>query len=335
MPSSSVVAINAGGRLFQTTLATLNRFPDSKLSRMVSKGTSPACFRSIGVTTPQDGLPSIQPAEPTPSSSPCFIDVCPRVFERILNFLRTGQMRLPTHDLSLRADVVHQLTAWDLLHHAFPASHHDNSHNGGEKEDDPSSLPPPLIVLPDVCVVLLADTLSLDGGVRRHALTITYGSEGFDLHTLTRRVRNQLRPLLSSTYWQIHQTSERAAFFATTKVTDAVGALLTTTINQQVLEHTEAMGYHLASSYTTLSPDPVHTSVRLLLHHFIFRRVRLSTLEPADVGDLDAAGEQEEEEEVVETFRNFEPRHVGPQRLTTPVVPPNTEKSADFFPTSR
>ncbi|EPY28484.1 potassium voltage-gated channel [Strigomonas culicis] len=214
-------------------------------------------------------------------------------------------MTLPTADASLRADVVASLDAWGLLPHIGPSAD-----AAGPPADDEAAAD--RVALPDVCVVQLCDHVQHDQGVKRHAMTITYGADGFHLRELARGIRRDLNTQLSSTFWQCYQTGERAAFFATTKVANGAADILTTSILQQVVAHTERMGYHLASSYVTLSPDAVHTSVRMLIHNLIFRRAQLAMLEPGDLpmhGDDSAEGDEAYEE----TYTNFEPRHVGPQ----------------------
>lgn len=310
-------------------------------------------------------------------SSEVFLDVCPKVFERVLNFLRTKVLFLPTDDISLRGDLVHQLREWELLDKAFPSTPEEPlrdsllscngtdvnsdpfhlSKNDGKMEDLESnvSLEHPL---PDVCTVQMLDSMSVDAGVRRHALTITFGTDGFHLRELAKRIRSDLRELLSATYWQVHQTGERSVFFATTRVADGAAALLTTSILQQVITHTENMGYALTSTSSTISPDPVHVSVRLLLQQFVFRRSRLHLLEPGDMQNEEerrtllqmyAAQERnpgpcQESEDVEETFNNFEPRHVGPKKTIwspyngggdtargVPFAPDDRERCLDFF----
>lgn len=310
------------------------------------------------------------------TSSELFLDVSPRVFERILNFLRTKTLFLPIDDLALRGDLVHQLREWELLDKAFPPTRLENSMNSStngsgvnssnpfnlankeEEATDHDSDVSLAFPLPDVCTVQLLDSMSVDAGVRRHALTITFGSDGFQLRELTKQIRGDLRDLLSATYWQVHQTGERSVFFATTRVADGAAAMLTTSILQQVITHTESMGYVLTSSNSTISPDPVHVSVRLLLQQLIFRRSRLHLLEPGDMANeeerralLRSYSEQktdgvsgQEEEEVEETFSNFEPRHVGPKKTIwspyngtgasasdTPCIPSEQDRCHDFF----
>lgn len=363
-----LVRINAGGKTFQTTWQTLQQFPDTSFAKIFTVGSPCSSTKVTGKQSTTTPSPSVNsPAVPhlsgtaPPEDAEVFIDVCPRVFERVLNFLRTKTIHLPTDDLSLRGDLIHQLRAWDLLDKAFPSvSDNVNEAEADESENDPNwdsnsndadedSLP-----LPDVCVVQLMDSMSVEAGVRRHALTITYGCDGFQLRALTQHIRHDLRPLLSSTYWQVHQTGERSVFFATTRVADGAASLLTTSIQQQVVAHTEAMGYTLTSSNVTVSPDPVHASVRILLQQFIFRRSRLHLLEPGDMKDEEEreevlrdrlgmvrrAGDEESEEE---TFVNIESRHVGPKKTVwaphggstmsnPPQYPSENERSEDFWP---
>lgn len=293
-----VVSINAGGRLFQTYRSTVCKYPDSSLASLFPADTDA-------------GAESAQ--------AEVFVDVSPDVFERVLAFLRTGRLTLPVRDDGLRAEVVGQLHRWGLLEHAFPPE--DGSGEGAENIS--------LARLPDVCVVQLCDHMQHDQGVKRHAMTITYGADGFGLRGLTQRIRQDLHGQLSSTFWQCYQTGERAAFFTTTKVANGAADLLTTAITQQVVSHTESYGYHLASSYVTLSPDVVHTSVRMLIHHFIFRRVRLPALEETDAAALEGAEEQVEEEE---TFRNITQRDVGPQRTVRASRPAPDAAASAIWP---
>ncbi|CAJ1022160.1 BTB/POZ domain containing protein, putative [Leishmania lindenbergi] len=304
-----IIKVNVGGRYFQTRLSTLLRFPDTSFAKMFEGLTS----TSISPSTPS---PSPQVTE----NEDVFVDANPDVFEKVLGFLRTNHIQLPLNDEGLRAELVHHLKYWDLMPHAFPASAVDGAVEGEEAH---------LIELPDVCVVQVCDHMQHDQGVKRHAMTITYGADGFQLRKLAQMIRRDLNQQLSSTYWQCYQTNERAAFFATTKVANGAADILTTSITQQVVQHTERLGYHLATSYVTLSPDVVHTSVRMLIHNFIFRRVRLPALEAADEAAL--LGDEGDE---VETYQNFEPRPVGPQKVQwadSPSRPPRQEVSSDLW----
>lgn len=304
-----IVKVNVGGRYFQTRLSTLLRFPDTAFAKM---------FAGLGSASALPSTPS-PPPQPTESED-VFVDANPDVFEKVLGFLRTNRIQLPLNDEGLRAELVHHLNSWDLMPHAFPASAADGAVEGEEAH---------LIELPDVCVVQLCDHMQHDQGVKRHAMTITYGADGFQLRKLTQMIRRDLNQQLSSTYWQCYQTNERAAFFATTKVANGAADILTTSITQQVVQHTERLGYHLAASYVTLSPDVVHTSVRMLIHNFIFRRVRLPALEPADEASL--LGDEGEE---VETYQNFESRPVGPQKVQwadSPSRSPAQDISTDLW----
>ncbi|KAG5507120.1 hypothetical protein JKF63_05866 [Porcisia hertigi] len=310
-----IVTVNVGGRFFQTRLSTLLRFPDTSFAKMF-EGLAP-----VGASAST----SLQPPPPPPpplskESEDVFLDVNPDVFDRVLRFLRTNHIELPRDNEGLRAEIVHHLNTWDLMPHAFPACTADGSAQGLKSD---------LVELPDVCVVQLCDHMQHDQGVKRHAMTITYGVDGFQLRKLTQMIRRDLNLQLSSTYWQCYQTSERAAFFATTKVANGAADILTTSITQQVVQHTERLGYHLVTSYVTLSPDVVHTSLRMLIHNFIFRRVRLPDLEAADEAAL--LGDEGAE---VETYQNFEPRPVGPQKVQwedSPSRPPAQDVSTDLW----
>lgn len=296
-----IVRINAGGRPFQTYLGTLFRFPDTGFAKMFEGKLGPS------------GADAPVAAPDAAEGSEVFVDVSPDVFDRVLNFLRTDRMYLPTDNEGLRADLVFHLNKWDLMPYAFPPTQMSDE-SGSGAEDGGDGMAEGLVALPDACVVQLCDHMQHDQGVKRHAMTITYGADGFQLRDLTRAIRRDLNGQLSSTYWQCYQTNERAAFFTTTKVANGAADLLTTSITQQVVAHTEAMGYHLTSSYVTLSPDIVHTSVRMLIHNFIFRRTRAAALEEGDGFAMGGESEGEGEGEDLEVFQNFEPRHVGPQK---------------------
>ncbi|RNF03075.1 potassium voltage-gated channel [Trypanosoma conorhini] len=287
--------INAGGRVFETNFSTLLRYPNAPFAKLF----------------------------PLPASGrkKCkyFLDVAPQAFECVLSFLRTNQLRLPKENEQLRAEIVHCLDVWGLLEHAFPAAPQDTC--GSD-----------VVELPDICVVQICDHMQHDQGVKRHALTITFGANGFQLRRLTHRIRRDLEGLISSTYWQCYQTNERAAFFVTTKVANGTADLLTTSVTQQLIEHTEAMGYSLVSSYVTLSPDVVHTSVRMLVHSFTFRRALQTTLEVGD--ELAIAGE----EEVMETHDNIASMRFGPQKTSLheeQSLPPKGSRALDIWTTAR
>lgn len=321
-----IVKVNVGGKFFQTRLSTLLRYPDTNFAKMfdglaASSTSSPsAAAAAAGNTTTTTSS--------APTDEDVFVDANPEVFEKVLGFLRTNHIQLPIHDEGLRAELVNHLNSWDLMPYAFPAAVTGEGEGDGESEPGQSQ-GQHTIELPDVCVVQLCDHMQHDQGVKRHAMTITYGADGFQLRRLTQMIRRDLNQQLSSTYWQCYQTNERAAFFATTKVANGAADILTTSITQQVIGHTEKMGYHLASSYVTLSPDVVHTSVRMLIHNFIFRRVRLPSLEAADESAL-----LSDEGEEVETYQNFEPRPVGPQKVQwadAPSRPHPQERSEDLW----
>mmetsp|Transcript_52604 Transcript_52604/g.60446 ORF Transcript_52604/g.60446 Transcript_52604/m.60446 type:complete len:226 (-) Transcript_52604:43-720(-) len=205
------------------------------------------------------------------------------------------------------------------MEHAFPSPDNQPQHDVDSDEMEVNA-PEGVVSLPDVCVVQLCDHMQHDQGVKRHALTISYGADGFQLRGLTKRIRKDLHTQLASTYWQVYQTNERAAFFVTTKVANGTADLMTTSITQQVIEHTERMGYSLTSSYVTLSPDVVHTNVRMLIHNFIFRRIRLPTPDAGDAliplngdEDMDDGGD-DNDDGAFTVHPNFEPRAVGPQK---------------------
>ncbi|ESL08183.1 potassium voltage-gated channel [Trypanosoma rangeli SC58] len=283
--------INAGGRVFETHLSTLLRYPNTPFAKMFSL---PAAGRK---------------------KCKFFVDATPQAFECVLSFLRTSQLQLPRDNEQLRAEIVYCLDVWGLLEHAFPAAPQNTSSSD-------------VVELPDICVVQVCDHMQHDQGVKRHALTITFGANGFQLRRLTQRIRRDLEKLISSTYWQCYQTNERAAFFVTTKVANGTADLLTTSVTQQLIEHTEAMGYFLASSYVTLSPDVVHTSVRMLIHNFTFRRARQTALELGDEMAMTV------EDDIIETHNNIASMRVGPQKASLHEersLPPNSSKASDIW----
>ncbi|CBH16873.1 potassium voltage-gated channel, putative [Trypanosoma brucei gambiense DAL972] len=297
--ASDRAVINAGGRRFETLFSTLHRYPDTPFAQLFP--------------LPGRGARQHRGRE-------FFLDVTPHVFEYILGFLRTNQLNLPAENLQIRAEVVYSMNQWGLLEHAFPPE--------VIEDGEGCSTGGAVVKLPDVCVVQVCDHMQHDQGVKRHALTITYGADGFQLRSLIRRVRRDLERQLSSTYWQCYQTNERAAFFVTTKVANGTADLLTTSVTQQLVEHTESMGYSLASSYVTLSPDVVHTSVRMLIHNFTFRRSRRVEVEP---GDGIALGEGSE---TIEAEPNIPTMHVGPRREplnAAESIPPRNERAVNIW----
>ena len=74
-----MVRLNVGGELYMTTKATLMRYPDSMLGAMFSSS----------ITTAQD------------DSGCYFIDRDGPTFRHVLNFLRCGQLVLPTDFVQL------------------------------------------------------------------------------------------------------------------------------------------------------------------------------------------------------------------------------------------
>ena len=74
MPTESIIEINVGGRLFQTTVFTLTKYPGSMLSAMF-------------VHTDTGMLPM-----PKTKDGQYFLDADPKYFEIILNWLRLGEI---------------------------------------------------------------------------------------------------------------------------------------------------------------------------------------------------------------------------------------------------
>ncbi|CUG89492.1 potassium voltage-gated channel protein, putative [Bodo saltans] len=321
--SRQVLKVNAGGRVFETFAGTLLKYPRSLFAQKIERALAP----------PAEGAGDLAAVGP---SNEVFFDTDPKVFESVMSFLRTGRITLPTDNERLRNELVHFLESEELFEHAFPravasGSSADDIVSGGNGEAGESTT---IVQLPDVCVVQLCDHMQHDQGVKRHAVTISYGADGFQLRGLAKRIRKDLNTQLASTYWQVYQTNERAAFFVTTKVANGTADLMTTSISQQVITHTESMGYSLTSSYVTLSPDVVHTNVRMLVHNFIFRRVRMPTPEASDAlialqnSSADETTGNEVDDVVdpaLQVHPNFEPPAVGPQKSmwdnTPPVVP--------------
>jgi hypothetical protein len=373
-----IVRVNAGGKVFATKWSTLCRWPDSGLSKIVQSESKPMHLKGKSwkksapvaqppVASTAQGDEGIQQSSTDVSPGPrqLFLDCDPDVFQHILAFLRTGSITLPSNNEVLRSSIVHQLDAWGLTPFAFAKSKPAATGEDGEPAEGPSSDQAPLdgqgeaVALPDIVAVQLCDQMQLDQGSKRHAVTITYGADGFHLRSLCKTARKDLGSLMSSTYWQMYQTNERSAFFVSTRMSSGSADLLMTSLSQRVIEHTEKMGYSLVNGYVTISPDIQFVSVRLFVHWLIFRRVRSPTLEFADVdslalveeagarkpsGDADAdaewanlggmpsangqshprsAGRTGSEGEDDYRFKNFEPPHVGPKgpEPNPPIVP--------------
>jgi hypothetical protein len=131
--------------------------------------------------------------------------------------------------------------------------------------------------LPDTLLVQLCDHMQHDQGVKRHAITVTVGSDGLAVTNLVRDVRRDLKGMLATTYWQMHQTHERTAFFVCTRVSHGTADMLVTSMTQRVISHIEEkFGYRLQTSNVTLSPDVQHTKVRMLYQYFVFRKLPLA-----------------------------------------------------------
>ncbi|CAM0884633.1 unnamed protein product [Alopecurus aequalis] len=93
--SSSVVTLNVGGELFQTTAATLSR---------------------AGASSPLASL------APSPPDAPHFLDRDPRLFALILSFLRCGRLASPPPSPALLAEARHFALDGALLASLSPAS---------------------------------------------------------------------------------------------------------------------------------------------------------------------------------------------------------------------
>lgn len=297
------VKVNAGGKVFETFAQTLLKYPKTTFGKIIHAALLPrsGARQKTAVVKRHKEMREV------------FLDVDPRVFEIILQFFRSGKMQLPTQDEILRLAVVWQLEEWQLKDAAFPPSPLEAHSN------------PNTVLLPDMLVVQMCDHMQADQGVKRHAVTITYGSDGFLLKTLCKEVRKDLTKLLSTTFWQVYQTNERAAFFVSTRLSNGSADLLMTSVSQKVVEHTELMGYKLETSYVTLSPDVEHTSVRLFIHYFIFRRVRAPSLEAPD--EIMVMQQSERADGADPIKPNFMPPDIGPQPpARSPLVVPRSEK---------
>ena len=82
MATENIIEINVGGRLFQTTVFTLTKYPGSMLSAMFS-------HTDIGMP----------PMPRTKDGKLYFLDVDPKYFEIILNWLRMGEIKSNTPDI--------------------------------------------------------------------------------------------------------------------------------------------------------------------------------------------------------------------------------------------
>jgi len=230
-------------------------------------------------------LKALIPTLPTdPSNGLPFLDVDPKVFAHVMHYLRTGDTSQPRSVL-LAKGLQWQLKEWKLL---------------PQQRQRPSEAHP---VFPNVLVCQLSDQFQQDAGVKRHSITVTYGADGLELGRLARRVRKDLKTQLASTYWQMHKIHERACFFQCTKIPNGTADLLMTTLTQQVIGHTERRGYVLDNSYVTMTPDPGHVQVRMVLHVLVFKRRRAVDPSP----DLDEDTEETSLEEAEKSSLRGEP----------------------------
>ena len=81
MATENIIEINVGGQLFQTTVFTLTKYPGSMLSAMFS-------HTDIGM-----------PPMPKTKDGQYFLDVDPKYFEIILNWLRMGEITSNNPDI--------------------------------------------------------------------------------------------------------------------------------------------------------------------------------------------------------------------------------------------
>ena len=316
-----VVPLNAGGRRLAATAQTLCRFPDSRLAAAAqaflgqSSGPATPTAAKRGKTAPKKkaavavaaALPPGFAVDDTGDVPSLFVDAAPAAVESVLGWLRTGEpLALPTAPGPLRSGLVHALERCGLLDAALPGPRGPSAAVPASSDGVTAALAPvtdgALVAAdgggagrkgagapPEVLMVQLSDHLTHDAGVKRHAMNITYGSDGFRMKALARRIRGDLSRQLAASYWQVYQSHERCCTFMSTRVANASADVLLTSVAQRVIEHTELAGYQLVSSYVTLSPDVQHTSVRLYIHTFLFRRVRAPIIEPSDAAAIVAA----------------------------------------------
>ena len=81
MATENIIEINVGGQLFQTTVFTLTKYPGSMLLAM---------FSHTDV-----GMPPMSKTK----DGQYFLDVDPKYFEIILNWLRMGEIKSNTPDI--------------------------------------------------------------------------------------------------------------------------------------------------------------------------------------------------------------------------------------------
>ena len=86
MASESIVTLNVGGQIFQTTIHTLTKYPDSMLATMF-------CHSKNGLSP----MPKTQEGH-------YFLDADPDFFKVILNWLRLG--KITTNDSNLYTGVI-------------------------------------------------------------------------------------------------------------------------------------------------------------------------------------------------------------------------------------
>ena len=82
MTTEHIIEINVGGRLFQTTVFTLTKYPDSMLSAMFSYTTGTGMLLM-----------------PKTKDDQYFLDADPKYFEIILNWLRLGEITTNNPDI--------------------------------------------------------------------------------------------------------------------------------------------------------------------------------------------------------------------------------------------
>ena len=235
------VSINAGGKHFTASYATLcDRFPQSSLAS------------------------SVRAHVESKVDTPMFVDMDGAVFEEILEFLRTG---VAVSSLSGRSDRFSSSLTVALETLGLQDFYSTETPN--KQLVRAEGVP----ILPKILFVQVSDSIQMDQGHKRHAISVTFGADGLELRKLCSSVRRSLNDQLSSTFWQCYQTNERAVFLVTSKLAGGTADLLTTSLSQCILEHLEEdMGYTLVSSNVALTPDIKNLNVRMFIQSYVFRR---------------------------------------------------------------
>lgn len=95
-----IVKLNVGGRVHQTTISTINKFPDTLLGKLLDKSNESIAKKD------QDGC--------------FFFDRNPDLFSFVLDFYRTGEIVYPTY--VTKDDFLNEVKFWgiDVTNEEFP-----------------------------------------------------------------------------------------------------------------------------------------------------------------------------------------------------------------------